>query len=134
MVAVTERGVTFEAGEVQKSVGMLYQTIQRATQGLVDPGSIISKEEYLKRLCNHYRSMFPLSSVVVCAVEHRISGEYYHIRHEQRSTVFGHTRRTDVYIIGRQLGTVFTILGDGGYKNWRYSGWFERNGTTLKFL
>lgn len=134
MVIVTEKGITFDVSEVDNASSIIERKCQEAARGCVNPSSIMSNEDYLDKLCTHYRTVFPLCSVIVCGTEHTISGECYCIRYEQKISIFNNTRATFVYVIGRNLNTVFTLLGHGGYKNWIMQGWFRRDGNTVLFL
>jgi len=133
MVTVTQNGVTFEVAEVGQASNMLYNMCQNAAHGIVTVGNFVSHEDFLSRLCNHYRARFPLSSVLVIGVKHTIDGPHFHQHFEQPLNVFGHTRGTEVYVIGRGQGTVITNFGDGGYANWIMDGWFDKQGTTVRF-
>lgn len=134
MVAVTVNGVTFEPEEPVRAVEALYRMCDIAVRSMDNPRNITSGEEYIEALCSHYNALFPLSSVMVCASAHTISGPCYHQRFEQPLNIFKVTRRVDVYVIGRGQGTVFTLLGDGGFANWRFSGWLKRDGSrTVRF-
>jgi hypothetical protein len=93
----------------------------------------MSHEDYLSALYNHYQTCFPLSSVMVTGASHTINGPNKHVHYEQLLNIFGGTRGTDVYIIGRGYNTVFTQLGDGGYGNWHFGGHFIRNDKTVTF-
>jgi hypothetical protein len=133
MVLITAEGVTMEVEEGKDVVEAVTQWCNSVAQGFVAPGSIISQEDYLKKLLDHYRAALPKSSVLVTGQEHTILGPYKHFRYEQKVSIFGNTRRTDVYIVGRGLGTVFTLLGEGGFKNWIFDGDYERNNNTIRF-
>lgn len=94
----------------------------------------MSNEDYISTLVGHYRAVFPLSSVIVTGQNHTITGDYHHVHYEQPLNIFGGTRGTEVYVIGKNLNTVFSLLGDGGYANWKVSGWFKKDKNTVTFI
>ncbi|CAG8553335.1 3801_t:CDS:2 [Ambispora leptoticha] len=134
MVVITRDGVTLDLEEGVDFGDALRKKVNELASGCVCSSDIIDQEEYLKRLCNHFDAFFPLCSILVTNRNHTISGQYKHFRYEQPVSIFGNTRRTDVYVIGRGYNTVFTLLGEGGYCHWRFNGWFERNDKTVTFV
>ena len=64
--------------------------------------------------------------------QHVFSGNYlkFHLKCPQ----ILHSVGFDIYIIPRKWGkVVFTLLGDGGYINWCFSGYFQRDGKQVSF-
>ncbi|RHZ53400.1 hypothetical protein Glove_442g15 [Diversispora epigaea] len=135
MKVTTQYGVTMEYDPRQyiDFADALRNKTNELVSGCVCSSDIIDQEKYLENLLNHFEAFFPLSSVLVTNKNHTINGGYKHFHYEQPVSIFGHTRGTDVYVIGRGYNTVFTLLGDGGFCHWTFKGWYERRDKTVIF-
>ncbi|CAG8853008.1 28320_t:CDS:1, partial [Gigaspora margarita] len=124
MKVITQDGVTMEF-DLREGIDFsdaVRNKTNALASGCICSSDIIDQEKYLKNLLNHFKASFPLSSVLVTNRNHTINGGFKHFRYEQPVSIFGHTRRTDVYVIGRGYNTVFTLLGDGGFCHWIFNG------------
>ncbi|KAJ7523640.1 hypothetical protein O6H91_18G056500 [Diphasiastrum complanatum] len=90
----------------------------------------IGRERATQLISEHFRHAFPKYNVMVVHSQHLTSFEDSVHTHIEIKTSFFGTTGFEVYIFKRGF---FTLLGDGGFQNWCFSGNFKRDGSKVTF-
>lgn len=94
-----------------------------------------NRDDWVKNVHKHYVKSFPGHGIMVIHKGQKqisaSSNSYKHFHLEYRKT-FG-TEGFEIYVIKKGSGTIITNTGDGGYTNWCFSGYSNRDGKIVTF-